>query len=199
MPPDAMLPAGSGMITRTEALVIGASAGALEALSVLLPTLPNDYPHPIMMVIHQPRGKSILAELLGKMCRLPVKEAEDKEPIVGGMVYLAPPDYHLLVEKDYRLSLSSDEPVHYSRPSIDVLFESAADAYGDRVAGIILSGANQDGAEGLRRICESGGKGLVQTPGSARAPVMPKAALAACRQSVALELDAMVAHLGGKR
>ena len=121
---------------KAEAVVIGASAGALEALSVILPSLPADYGLPVLIVVHVPPDKkSLLAELFQAKCGIEVREAEDKEPIRGGTVYFAPPDYHLLVETDKSLSLSDDEPVFYSRPSVDVLFESAADAYGPSLIG----------------------------------------------------------------
>jgi two-component system chemotaxis response regulator CheB len=114
-----------------EAVVIGASAGALEALSVILPALPAGYGLPVFVVVHLPPDtRSILADLFQAKCHIPVREAEDKEPIRGGTIYFAPPNYHLLIEADRNVSLSSDEPVLFSRPSIDVLFESAADAYG---------------------------------------------------------------------
>ncbi|MBA2485730.1 MAG: chemotaxis protein CheB, partial [Nitrospira sp.] len=124
-------------------------------------------------------------------CRLTVKEAKHKEPIVSGTIYFAPPDYHLLVESDRHLSLSSEEPVHYSRPSIDVLFESAADAYGRALLAIILTGTNEDGAHGVRAVCDAGGMALVQTPESAEARVMPEAALAACAEARSMSLDAI--------
>ena len=134
-----------------------------------------------MVVVHVPPDKrSILAELFQAKCRITVREAEDKEPISGGTVYFAPPDYHLLVETDRSLSLSSDEPVLYSRPSIDVLFESAADAYGPALIAIVLTGANQDGAKGLKAVVEAGGTAIVQSPEDAFASAMPEAALAAC-------------------
>lgn len=174
----------------TEAVVIGASAGAIEALSALLPTLPPDYPLPVLIVVHIPRDRgSALAELYRPRCRVEVKEAEDKEPIRPGVVYFAPPDYHLLVEPDRRLSLSSDEPVLFSRPSIDVLFESAADVYGEALLGVVLTGANSDGAHGLRQICEAGGHALVQDPAAAQAALMPQAALAACPAARVLNLE----------
>src|SRR6201991_418522 len=139
-----------------EAVVIGASAGALEALSVILPALPATFRLPVFIVVHMPPNRqSVLAELFQRKCRLRVREAEDKERISGGTVYFAPPDYHLLVEMDKHLSLSSDEPVLYSRPSIDVLFESAADAYGPGLIAIVLTGANQAGAKGLRTVYEA--------------------------------------------
>lgn len=164
-----------------EAVVIGASAGAVEALSYVLPPLPADFPIPIVVVVHvPPDAKSILAEIFEPKCRMSVKEAEHSEPLTPGTVYFAPPDYHLLVEQSYHLSLSADEPVLFSRPSIDVLFDSAADAYGERLIGIVLTGANEDGAAGLRSICEAGGTAIVQDPEFAMASAMPTAALAAC-------------------
>jgi two-component system, chemotaxis family, protein-glutamate methylesterase/glutaminase len=179
-----------------EAVVIGASAGALEALSSLLPTLPSDYRLPILIVVHLPADKtSLLAELLRARCAIRVREAEDKEPIEPGVAYFAPPDYHLLVEQDRRLSLSDDEPVLFSRPSIDVLFESAADAYGGGLIGIVLTGANSDGAKGLRAVVEAGGAAVVQSPESAYAAAMPQAAIALCPDARVLPVNAIAAYL----
>ncbi len=175
-----------------QALVIGASAGAVEALLCLLPSLPVDYPLVIMIVVHlPPHCDSVLASLLAARCQITVKEAEDKEPVRPGTAYIAPPNYHLLVDPDLRLSLSVDDPVLYSRPSIDVLFESAADAYGSALTGVILTGANSDGARGLRAISDAGGLALVQTPASAEAATMPQAALNACPTARALPLAQM--------
>jgi two-component system chemotaxis response regulator CheB len=179
-----------------EAVVIGASAGAFEALSVVLPTLPADFRPPIMIVVHVPPYKpSGLVELFRAKCRLAVHEAEDKEPIQPGNIYFAPPDYHLLVEKDKGLSLSTDEPVLFSRPAIDVLFESAADAYGPALLGILLTGANQDGASGMKAIVASGGTAIVQAPDNAFAPAMPEAAIAACPGALVLPLEDIAAYL----
>ena len=179
-----------------EAIVIGASAGALEALSSLLPGLPADYRLPILVVVHLPPDKtSLLAELLRVRCAIRVREAEDKEPIESGVIYFAPPDYHLLVEQDKRLSLSDDEPVLFSRPSIDVLFESAADAYGDGLIGVVLTGANSDGANGLKAVVEAGGVAVVQSPGSAYAVAMPEAAIAACPEARVLPVNEIAAYL----
>lgn len=182
---------------RYSAVVIGASAGALDALSAILPALPKDYPLPILIVVHlPPERNSALPELMQAKCKLDVREAEDKEPILPGRVYIAPPDYHLLVEPDRRISLSSDEPVMFSRPSIDVLFESAADAYPDGdLIGIVLSGANYDGAKGLKAICATGGTAWVQNPATAQASTMPESALKACSEAKSLELLQIVAHL----
>jgi two-component system chemotaxis response regulator CheB len=179
-----------------EAVVIGASAGALEALSVILPSLPADYSLPILVVVHVPPDKkSIIAELFQAKCRLEVREAEDKEPIADSTVYFAPPDYHLLVEADKSLSLSDDEPVLYSRPSVDVLFESAADAYGAGLIGIVLTGANQDGARGLKAVAEAGGTAIVQNPEQAYAAAMPEAAIAECPSARVLSLKEIAAYL----
>jgi two-component system chemotaxis response regulator CheB len=179
-----------------EAVVIGASAGALEALSVILPALPVEYRLPVLIVVHIPPDKrSVLVELFRAKCDVKVLEAEDKEPLHGGTVYFAPPDYHLLVERDKGLSLSSDEPVLYSRPSIDVLFESAADAYGPALIGILLTGANHDGANGMKAVVESGGVAIVQDPDGAFAPTMPEAAIAACPGALVLPLEEIAAYL----
>jgi two-component system chemotaxis response regulator CheB len=180
----------------TEAVVIGASAGALEALSVILPALPAGFGLPLIVVVHVPPDKrSMLAELFQAKCRIPVREAEDKEPINPGTVYFAPPDYHLLVETKKSLSLSSDEPVLFSRPSIDVLFESAADAYGSALIAVILTGANQDGAKGMKAVAETGGVALVQNPDGAFASAMPAAAIEMCPGARVMSLDAITAYL----
>lgn len=179
-----------------EAIVVGASAGALEALSSLLPGLPADYRLPILVVVHLPPGKTgLFAELMRTRCVIRVREAEDKEPIEPGVAYFAPPDYHLLVEQDKRLSLSDDEPVLFSRPSIDVLFESAADAYGGGLIGVVLTGANTDGANGLKAVVEAGGVAVVQSPGSAYAVAMPEAAIAACPEARVLPVNEIAAYL----
>lgn len=179
-----------------EAVVIGVSAGALDALSAVLPALPENYKLPVLVVVHLPPDKdSIMADLLGKKCRVEVREAEDKEQIGPGIVYFAPPDYHLLVEVDRRLSLSSDEPVNYSRPSIDVLFETAADAYGDKLVGVILTGASSDGARGLRAVLDKGGVGIVQRPDQSQASVMPQSSLTLCPEAQALSLEEIAEYM----
>lgn len=181
---------------KAEAVVIGASAGALEALSIILPSLPANYRLPVMIVVHVPPDKkSILAELFRAKCNIKVHEAEDKEPIGAGAAYFAPPDYHLLVETDKSLSLSNEEPVFYSRPSIDVLFESAADAFGPSLIGIVLTGANQDGAKGLKAVVEAGGRAVVQSPEGAYATAMPEAAIAECPEAQVLSLEEIATYL----
>ena len=181
---------------KAEAIVIGASAGALEALSSILPLLPVNYGLPVIIVVHVPPDKkSIMAELFQAKCDIEVHEAEDKEPIRGGTVYFAPPDYHLLVETDKSLSLSNDEPVLYSRPSLDVLFESAADAYGAALIGIVLTGASRDGAQGMRAVVEGGGVALVQDPKDAFASAMPEAAIEICPSARVMSVSAIAAYL----
>ncbi|MGZ5569339.1 MAG: chemotaxis protein CheB, partial [Limisphaerales bacterium] len=160
-----------------EAIVIGTSAGGVEALLQIFPRLPAGFPLPILTVIHLPPDRhSGMADLFALKCQVRVKEAEDKEPIEPGCIYFAPPNYHILVESDRRLSLSAEEPVMYSRPSIDVLFESAADVYGEKLLGIILTGASSDGTNGLRKVCDAGGVGIVECPESAYVPTMPQSA-----------------------
>ena len=164
---------------RFKAVVIGASAGGIAALSEILPSLPKSYPLPIIIVLHLPGDQpSLLAELFGSKTELRVKDADEKEAIQPGTVYFAPPDYHLLVERDLTFSFSQEDPVQYARPSIDVLFESAADAYESQLIGVLLTGANHDGAEGLKRIQESGGLALIQDPATAQVRSMPEAACA---------------------
>jgi two-component system chemotaxis response regulator CheB len=179
---------------RVDGIVIGTSAGGVEALSILLPALPAGLRAAVFIVLHLPRERpSRLADVFGPKCALPVREAQDKEPIEPGTVYFAPPDYHLLIDRllvDGRpqLALSADEPVHFSRPSIDVLFESAADVYGARLLGVILTGANEDGAAGLAAVHEAGGLTIVQEPESAQVAVMVESALRRSRADFVLPL-----------
>jgi len=162
------------------AVVIGASAGGIKALPELLNALPGDFFWPVIIVIHLSRGQeSRLAESLNRRCRLPVKEADNLEQIRYGMVYLAPRNYHLMVEDDLRFSLDIDDPVSFSCPSVDVLFESAAHVFQQNLVGVILTGANADGAKGMRTIKEMGGVTIVQQPEEANFSAMPSAALRA--------------------
>ena len=175
-----------------QALLIGASAGGVEALLSLLQDLPADYRLPVVCLLHQPdRSDSLLAELLARRLWLPVKEAEDKEYLSGGVVYVAPAGYHLSIETERSFSLSREEPRHFSRPSIDILFESAADAYGEQLAAALLTGANEDGAAGLLAIRQAGGLTLVQDPADALVPTMPNAALALLEPDFLLPINAM--------
>lgn len=161
-----------------EAVVIGTSAGGLAALDTLIRPLPVSYRLPFLVVQHVlPNQRTQLVDIFNRKTALRVKEANDKERIEGGTLYFAPPGYHLLVETDFSLALSQDDAVFFSRPSIDVLFESAADAWGDRVMGILLTGANEDGAAGLEAIARAGGLTVVQDPAEAEVSVMPRAAL----------------------
>ena len=163
---------------RIEAIVIGASAGGVEALGLILPSLPAKFRPAVLIVLHLPRERpSLLVDIYEKRCALPVREADDKEPIEPGTIYFAPPDYHMLVERNRQIALSTEEPVHFSRPSVDVLFESAADAFGSRLLGVILTGANEDGAAGLHAIHRAGGVTVVQQPDSAKVPLMVVSAL----------------------
>jgi two-component system chemotaxis response regulator CheB len=181
---------------RVDAVVIGASAGGIEALTVLLPALSPGLRTPVFIVIHLPRDKpSVLAEIFARKCAAPVREAQDKEGVSPGTVYFAPSNYHLLLDQGPQLSLSADDPVHYSRPSIDVLFESAADVYGDRLLGVILTGANDDGAAGLAAIHDAGGVTIVQQPETARAPHMLRSALKLRPANWVLPLDEIASLL----
>jgi two-component system chemotaxis response regulator CheB len=177
------------------AIAIGASAGAVQALSEILPRLPADYPLPVLVVVHIPAAPSGLTTLFASKCAVAVREPEDKEPIVPGTVYLAPPGYHMLVEDGHSIALSQDEPLLFSRPSIDVLFESAADSYGADLTGIILTGANEDGARGAAAVVRAGGTLLVEDPATAYAPAMPAAALQRCPTARVLSLDTIADHL----
>ena len=182
---------------RFDAIAIGTSAGGVEALSRLLPALPKGLGAAVFVVLHLPRHRpSLLAEIFAPRCALPVREALDKEPVQPGTVYLAPPDYHLLVDAGPQIALSTDEPVHYSRPSVDVLFESAADVYGARLLGIILTGGHEDGAAGLAAVRRAGGMTLVQPPEEALAPQMPAAALARGPADRVATLEEMARFLG---
>lgn len=178
------------------AVVLGGSAGSVEVLSTLLPAFDAACGVAIMLVVHVPRARpSRLVELFAPKCRLPVVEAEDKQPLVGGVVYIAPPDYHLLVDDGPQLALSADELVNHSRPSLDVLFESAADVFGPALLGVVLSGANADGAAGLAAIERAGGLTLVQAPAEAVASAMPEAALRAAPKSSPLSVAKMAEQL----
>jgi two-component system chemotaxis response regulator CheB len=160
------------------AVVIGGSAGSLDVLREIVRTLPAPLACPVAIVIHLPSHSTGLAELLGADTALTVKQAEDKEPISAGTVYIAPPSYHLLIEASGAFALSVDAPVHFSRPAIDVLFETARDVYGANLVGVLLSGASEDGAAGLQEIHAAGGTTIVQSPLSAEVAIMPAAALA---------------------
>jgi two-component system, chemotaxis family, protein-glutamate methylesterase/glutaminase len=175
-----------------EAVVIGVSAGGVDALRTILPCLPGQFPVPVIVVQHRgPGGDDFFVRYLDRLCTIRVKEAEEKEVATSGTIYLAPADYHLLVEDDRTFSLSLENRVRFARPSIDVLFESAADVYGSRLIGIILTGANNDGSHGLAVIKRRGGLTVVQDPAAAEAEAMPRSALESTEVDFVLPLTAI--------
>jgi two-component system chemotaxis response regulator CheB len=184
-------------------VAIGASAGGVTALLALLAPLPAGYALPIVAMLHlQPRRESRLGSVLGHRLALPVREPRDKEPLRAGAVYVASADYHLLIEADRSFAFSCEPPVAFARPSIDVLMTSAADAYGPALAGVLLTGANGDGAEGMAAIRAAGGLTVVQQPRDAEVATMPEAAIARSRPSLVLPLDdirALLLRLGAER
>nr|WP_300002247.1 chemotaxis protein CheB [Tissierella sp.] len=173
-----------------KAVVVGASAGGMQALRDLLIKLPKNFAAPIMIVQHlSPESDGYMAKYLNEQSSMEVKEADDKEEILFGRVYIAPPNYHLLVEKDQTLSFTVGNKVNYARPSIDVLFETAADLYQETLIGIILTGANSDGSKGLKVIKDKGGITIVQDPDTALIDSMPKAAINATSVDYVLSVD----------
>lgn len=176
------------MKRRYKVVVIGVSAGGLTALSTLLPLLPANFPLPVLIVQHiAPSADDYLARHLGESCVLPVREGGSQQPLQLG-VTLAPPGYHLVVSGPDTLDISADERVCWARPSVDVLFESAAQVFGGRVVAVVLTGANNDGASGARAIAAAGGAVIVQDPAGAEVPVMPEAALLAVPRASVLAL-----------
>jgi two-component system, chemotaxis family, protein-glutamate methylesterase/glutaminase len=184
-------------VRRFALVVVGCSWGGLEACGRLMAGLPGDFELPVAIAQHRGAapGSGDFGAALERRSGRQVREPDDKEPLWPRCVYLAPPDYHLLVEPG-GLALSTDAPVRYSRPSVDVLFDSAADAYGARVIGVVLTGANDDGAAGLARIRARGGIGIVQDPAGAARPEMPSAAIAAGGASEVLPLERIGPRLG---
>lgn len=175
---------------RYEAVVVGASAGGMQALKTLLCGLPADLPMAVAIVQHVEAGSSgYLSEFLDDSCAFAVREAEEKEPFRTGTAYVAPANYHLLIEPDRTLSLSADDKVNYSRPAIDPLFESAADVFGQSLIGVVMTGASSDGALGLKRIKDRGGRTVVQNPRTAESPFMPQAAVRAADPDHTLDLE----------
>lgn len=173
-----------------QAVALGASAGGVSALLQLFHDLPVDFQIPLVCVLHLPDDRhSQLAEVFSRRLRRPVCEAQDKQPVASGMIYFAGPGYHLSVEQDRCFSLSQEERVYFSRPAIDILFESAADAYGPALLGVLLTGANEDGARGLAQIKQLGGYTIVQDPHEAQVATMPNAALALHRPDHILPLS----------
>lgn len=187
----------TGIPDHIDAVAIGASAGGVEALGILLPSLPKSFRPAVFVVLHiVPHRDSLLTHIFRERCVLPVSEAGDKEPIEGGHIYFAPPDYHLQVEQDRTWSLSMDEQVNFSRPSIDVLFESAAWTYGKGLLGILLTGANSDGADGMAAIMAAGGHTWAQEPSTALSDVMPLSAISRGAAGEVLTLAQMAKRLG---
>jgi two-component system, chemotaxis family, protein-glutamate methylesterase/glutaminase len=175
-----------------EAVVIGVSAGGMKALSRLLPMLPSGYRFPVVIVQHSHfQSDDFLARYLNSQCSLTVKQANDGERIQPGTIYLAPPNHHLRICEDGRFALSGEQPVNFARPSIDVLFCSAVNVYGQRLIGLILTGAGSDGARGLAEIKKAGGVTLVQDPHTAEADMMPRSAISAVNVDWILPLDAI--------
>src|ERR1700693_5599645 len=170
---------------------VGSSWGGLAAMSTLLSALPADFSLPIVVVQHRSSDSDrLLAELLQDVTDLRVSEVEDKDPLAPGTVYIAPANYHLLIDDGF-LSLTLEEPVRFSRPSIDVMLTSAADMYGSGTLGVVLTGANEDGARGLSDIVKRGGSALVQDPRTAEIAIMPSAALKAVPSAEVLPLEAL--------
>lgn len=185
-----------------QAVVIGVSLGGTVAVPVVLRPLPQDFPLPVIIVQHKSRDNddNFFITMLNNGCRLRVKEANEKEALTKGNVYLALPGYHLLIEKDETFSLSVDQAVNHSRPSIDVLFESAAEVYSSGLIGVILTGASSDGALGLKRIKEQGGLAIVQDPDTAEERAMPDSAIRACKVDYILplnEIGIIIRNMGG--
>jgi len=183
---------GLPKLTPYEAVVIGVSAGGMHALRTILPSLPEKFPVPVVVVQHRgAESDDFFTQYLDQRCAVQVKEAEEKEAAAPGTVYLAPANYHLLLEDDRTFSLTLENRVRFARPSIDVLFESAADVYGARLIGIVLTGANDDGSRGLAAIKKRGGLAVVQDPATAEVDTMPRAALQAAKVDFVLPLAAI--------
>lgn len=178
------------------AVVIGGSAGSLEVLLKVLPILKDDLEFPIVIVVHRKQGMdSLLTDLLANKTKLKVKEADEKEPIENGTIYIAPSNYHLLVEKDFTFSLDYSEKINYSRPAIDVTFQSAALAYEKGLVGLLLSGSNADGVNGLITINKYHGTSLVQDPSSAQVSYMPDQAILRANVSAILKIEEMANYI----
>jgi two-component system chemotaxis response regulator CheB len=182
-------------MVRPELVAIGTSLGGLNALSCLLRALPPDFAVPIVIVQHRGTSDSGLADLLQHETGFRIIEAEDKLPLEAATAYLAPPDYHLFVEQQGLLALSTEAPVRAARPSIDVLFETAADAYGPALLAVLLTGASTDGAAGVARVKARGGRVVVQDPSTAESHAMPSAAIAAAAVDYVVPLDNIAAYL----
>lgn len=176
-----------------EAIVIGVSSGGMNAMKVMFSLLLNEFNTPIIIVQHiSSQSENLWIRLLNDKSNLYIKEADEKESIEHGKVYIAPPNYHLLIERDKTFSLTIDERVNYARPSIDVLFESAAEAYKNKLIGVILTGSNNDGTKGLKRIKEYGGLTIVQDLATAESFYMPASAIAVVQMDYILTLENII-------
>ncbi len=179
-----------------DALIIGGSAGSLEVLLTILPLLREDLAFPVIVVLHRKAGKDqLLTDLLKTKTHLLVKELEEKETIEPATIYIAPPNYHVLIEKDHSFSLDASEKVNFSRPSIDVTFESAADVYGKNLVCLLLSGSNNDGSFGLQKVKEQGGRAIIQDPDTADVPFMPQNAADTVAIDQILTIDEMAGYI----
>lgn len=177
-------------------IVMGLSSGGMEALKTIFAALPGNFKIPIVIVQHlSPRSDSQWIEILNKRYGITIKEAEEKEMIKSGTIFLAPPNYHLLLEKNGSFSLSIDERVSYARPAIDVLFDTAAEAFGKKVVGVVMTGSNQDGAAGLKKIKKCGGLAVVQNPETAFSSYMPQEAISQAEPHHILDLQGIIAFL----
>lgn len=182
-------PALQQQLSTCEALVVGGSAGAVEALNQLLPAVPEAARIPVVVVLHLPPNRpSLLVEVFAARCAAQVREPEDKQPMTAGSIWFAPSNYHLLLEADRSFAFSTDLPVNFSRPSIDVSFESFAEVYGEQLCCIVLTGANDDGAQGASAIRARGGLVIVQEPHSAEAKQMPIAAISRANPQIVAAL-----------
>jgi two-component system, chemotaxis family, protein-glutamate methylesterase/glutaminase len=176
-----------------EAIVIGVSSGGLNAMKLLFSLLPIGFSTPIIIVQHiGTRSENIWIQLLNDKSNVEIKEADEKETIDKGKVYIAPPNYHLLIEKNKTFSLTVDERVNFARPSIDVLFETAAEAYQEKLIGVVLTGSNNDGSKGIKRIKELGGLTIVQEPETAESPYMPASAIETIQPDYILPLEDII-------
>ena len=179
-----------------EAIVLGVSLGGLNAMKVIFSLLPKDFSTPIIIVQHiSARSDNQWIKLINNRNELHIKEADEKEKIENGTIYVAPPNYHLLIEPSKTFSLSIDERVNFARPSIDVLFESAAEVYKNKLIGVVLTGSNNDGTNGMKRIKRYGGLTIVQDPATAESGAMPASVIAAVQVDHVLPLDGIVALL----
>ena len=176
-----------------EAIVIGVSSGGMNAMKIMFSLLPKNFSTPIIIVQHiGARSDGHFIKLLNKQSNVSIKEADEKEKIENGTVYIAPPNYHLMIERDKSFSLTIEERVNYARPAIDVLFESAADAYKDKLIGVILTGSSSDGSLGLKKIKEYGGLTIAQDPKTAESGYMPASAIAVVRMDFILSLEEII-------